>query len=90
MRKTRAAQRRTTRMEAAYGKCLSAAFSDGLGDTRSGVRRRRSGEAETERALRQAARAAAAHDWALVVWVVFCVVVVGSILWGEARAVLRR
>ena len=72
-------------MEAAYGKCLSAAFSDGLGDTRSGVRRRRSGEAETERALRQAARAAAAHDWALVVWVVFCVVVVGSyVLWGEA------
>ena len=85
MRKTRAAQRRTTRMEAAYGKCLSAAFSDGLGDARSGVRRRRSGEAETERALRQAARAAAAHDWALVVWVVFCVVVVGSyVLWGEA------
>ena len=85
MRKTRAAQRRTTRMEAAYGKCLSAAFSDGLGDKRSGVRRRRSGEAETERALRKAARAAAAHDWALVVWVVFCVVVVGSyVLWGEA------
>ena len=85
MRKTRAAQRRATRMEAAYGKCLSAAFSDGLGDTRSGVRRRRSGEAETERALRKAARAAAAHDWALVVWVVFCVVVVGSyVLWGEA------
>ena len=85
MRKTRAAQRRTNRMEAAYGKCLSAAFSDGLGDARSGVRRRRSGEAETERALRQAARAAAAHDWALVVWVVFCVVVVGSyVLWGEA------
>ena len=84
MRKTRAAQRRTNRMEAAYGKCLSAAFSDGLGDTR-GVRRRRSGEAETERALRQAARAAAAHDWALVVWVAFCVVVVGSyVLWGEA------
>ena len=43
------------------------------------------GEAETERALRQAARAAAAHDWALVVWVVFCLVVVGSyVLWGEA------
>ena len=30
-----------------------------------------------ERALRQAARAAVAHNWALVVWVVFCVVVVG-------------
>ena len=29
-------------MEAAYGKCLRAAFSDGLGDARSG-------EAETER-----------------------------------------
>ena len=43
-------------MEAAYGKCPSAAFSDGLGDKRSGVRRRRSGEAETERALRRAAR----------------------------------
>ena len=71
-------------MEAAYGKCLSAAFRDGLGDTRC-VRRRRSGEVETERALRQAARAAAAHDWALVVWVVFCLVVVGSyVLWGEA------
>ena len=67
IRKTRAAQRRTTRMEAAYGKCLRAAFSDGLGDTRS------SGEAET------------AHDWALVVWVSFCVVVVASYaLWGEA------
>ena len=66
MRKTRAAQRRTNRMEAAYGKCLSAAFSDGLGDTRSG-------EAETER------------DWALVGWVAFCAVVVGSyVLWGEA------
>ena len=43
IRKTRAAQRRTIRMEAAYGKRLSAAFSDGLGDARS------SGEAETER-----------------------------------------
>ena len=73
MRKTRAAQRRTTRMEAAYGKCLSAAFSDGLGDKRSGVRRRRSGEAETER------------DWALVGWVSFCVAVVASyVVWGEA------
>mmetsp|Transcript_19293 Transcript_19293/g.50205 ORF Transcript_19293/g.50205 Transcript_19293/m.50205 type:complete len:262 (-) Transcript_19293:51-836(-) len=68
MRKTRAAQRRATRMEAAYGKCLRAAFSDGLGDARS-----------------QAARAAAARDWALVAWVSFCVVVVGSYaLWGEA------
>ena len=75
MRKTRAAQRRTTRMEAAYGKCLSAAMGKtrGLWEVP---------EAETE--LRQAARAAA-HDWALVVWVAFCVVVVGSyVLWGEA------
>ena len=68
MRKTRAAQRRATCMEAAYGKCLRAAFSAGLGDTRS-----------------QAARAAAAHDWALVGWVVFCVAVVASyVRWGEA------
>jgi len=67
IRKTRAAQRRTTRMEAAYGKCLRAAFSDGLGDARS------------------SARAAAARDWALVVWIAFCAVVVGSYaLWGEA------
>ena len=68
MRKTRAAQRRATRMEAAYGKRLSAAFSDGLGDARS-----------------QAARAAAAHDRALVGWVSFCVAVVASyVVWGEA------
>ena len=36
-------------------------------------------------ATERARRAAAAHDWALVVWVVFCVVVVGAyVLWGEA------
>ena len=33
----------------------------------------------------QAARAAAAHDWALVGWVLFCLVVVASyVRWGEA------
>ena len=76
MRKTRAAQRRTNRMEAAYGKCLSAAMGKtrGLWEVP---------EAETE--LRQAARAAAAHDWALVVWVAFSAVVVASyVRWGEA------
>ena len=60
MRKTRAAQRRTTRMEAAYGKCLSAAFSDGLGDARSGVLAAAVGRGRDGARAAKAARAAAA------------------------------
>jgi len=75
-RKARAAQRRATTAEAAWGRCLSAAFTNGLGDVRS----ERGGEKEL--ALRAAA---SSSPVALVMWVAFCAVVVGAyVRWGEA------
>ena len=75
-RKARAAQRRATKAEAAWGRCLTAAFSDGLGDVRS----ERGGEKE----LAPRTAASSSHV-ALVLWVAFCAVVVRAYArWGEA------